>query len=190
MPAITMGFVTSRTALGAQDGLEWDTVAPFGSLCPWDSDRHGVPCKSAHGIDVLITSPGPNVLIVSQQGLDTGSDWAGNFTQGDILLNAVGSALPVVINFSKPVSGAGAQIQPGGIGGPFRGVLTVFRLANSKPVGQAFPFGGVSSNANDGSAVFAGVRSPRADVSRIEFRASDAHNRDLQIAVNALSIRT
>ena len=189
MPVVSLGFLTSRAALGAGNGIEWDKVAPVGAICPWDSARHGVPCRSTKGLDALITSPGPNVLIVSRQGLDSGSDWAGNFADGDILLNAVGSALPIVINFSQPVSGAGAQLQPGGIGGPFRGSLTVFRLVNGMPLGQSFPFGGVSSNANDGSAVFAGVRSPRADVSRIEFRASDSHDRGLPIAVNALSIR-
>ena len=147
-----------------------------------------MPCTSKK-VAALITSPGPNVLIVSRQGLDSGSDWAGNFADGDILLNAVGSALPIVINFSKLTAGAGAQLQPGGIGGPFRGSLTVFRLVNGTLLGQSFPFGGVSSNANDGSAVFAGVKSPKTDISRIEFRTTDSHDRGLPIAINALSIK-
>ena len=187
---MTLKFVTQRNALGAKDGIGWDAVAPVGSACPWDNALHGVQCTSGNGTAMLITSPGPNVLRVSRQGLDADGDWAGNFTDGDVLLNGTGSTLPLVVNFARPVSGAGAQIQPADIIGTFNGKLTVFRLVGGKPVSQEFPFGGTSSNANDGTAFFAGVRSTLADVSRIEFQATDVQNRRLASAINFLSLRT
>src|SRR4051812_5360661 len=117
-------FVNSRNGLQTNDRFAWNDVAQVGAECPWDVERHGVVCASRDGVGALVTGPGPGVLFVLQQGLN--ATWSGNFSDGDSVLHALGSNLPIAINFDTPVTGAGAQIQPQGVAGPFLGVLEVF----------------------------------------------------------------
>lgn len=176
-------FVNSRAALGTPDLILWSSVVPAGGPCPWDEARGGVVCASAGGITALVTGPGPGVLTVLQQGAS--GAFSGDFAADEFLLSAAPSNLPISIAFDAPVSAVGAQIQPTGIVGRFRGVMEVVTDAGSRQ----FPFEGESGNAGRGTALFAGVLDDAPTISRVTFRTTTARRTGCPCVINQLSIR-
>lgn len=86
------------------------------------------------------------------------------------------------INFDKPVKGAGSQIA---VDDTFNFTAFVSAFDEENNLLGTFSTPGTSSLALDNSAVFLGITSDKADISRLVFRTSE-NNR--AFAINTLSI--
>ena len=97
-----------------------------------------------------------------------GGSWAGNFTNNDPVLET-GVIQDGILQFvfSFPVVAVGANIQTQAYGA-FTGLINVYDAANVLLV--SYTLAGLSSGANDGSAIFMGVKSLiGAVIKRIDF---------------------
>ena len=114
-----------------------------------------------------------------------------NFANGDFLLftglqfglfPAPGNPGPISISFAQPVRAAGAQIAVDDAPN-FVGTIKAFDINDN--LLDSFSVNGTSSTALDNAAIFLGVKSALAEISRIEF-SSNINNR--AIGINTLSI--
>ncbi|TRU19145.1 MAG: hypothetical protein EWV92_12025 [Microcystis aeruginosa Ma_MB_S_20031200_S102] len=196
-PSFAVSLITNRADLNANDSIDWSSLGkvlnPFN---PNFADFLGFSFSgtSAGGlgldvdinpINLPITPPFVFKTAPIPQGIPT------NFANGDFLLftglqfgifPAPGNPGPISISFAQPVRAAGAQIavddEPN-----FVGTIKAFDINDN--LLDSFSVNGTSSTALDNSAIFLGVKSALAEISRIEF-SSDFNNR--AIGINTLSI--
>ncbi len=117
-------------------------------------------------------------------GISTG--WGGSFKPGDpVLYTAAPGEGPVTIEFGSLVLGAGAQIESGQYG-VYTGRIEAFN-STGLSLGS-FTLSGNSDTLGDNSAIFLGVTSPVANISKIQF--SVATERTADFGLNQLSLRT
>ena len=196
-PSFAVSLVTNRADLKGNDSIDWSSLGkvlnPFN---PNFADFLGFSFSGTSagglGLDVDINPINPPITppfvfktAPIPQGIPT------NFANGDFLLftglqfgifPAPGNPGPISISFAQPVRAAGAQIavddEPN-----FVGTIKAFDINNN--LLDSFSVNGTSSTALDNSAIFLGVKSALAEISRIEF-SSDFNNR--AIGINTLSI--
>lgn len=196
-PSFAVSLVTNRADLNANDSIDWSSLGqvlnPFN---PNFADFLGFSFSGTSagglGLDVDINPINPPITppfvfktAPIPQGIPT------NFANGDFLLftglqfglfPAPGNPGPISISFAQPVRAAGAQIavddEPN-----FVGTIKAFDINDN--LLDSFIVNGTSSKALDNSAIFLGVKSALAEISRIEF-SSDFNNR--AIGINTLSI--
>jgi hypothetical protein len=196
-PSFAVSLVTNRADLNANDSIDWSSLGkvlnPFN---PNFADFLGFSFSGTSagglGLDVDINPINPPITppfvfktAPIPQGIPT------NFANGDFLLftglqfglfPAPGNPGPISISFAQPVRAAGAQIavddEPN-----FVGTIKAFDINDN--LLDSFSVNGTSSKALDNSAIFLGVKSALAEISRIEF-SSDFNNR--AIGINTLSI--
>ncbi|MCA2656563.1 hypothetical protein [Microcystis sp. M061S2] len=196
-PSFAVSLVTNRADLKGNDSIDWSS--PGKVLNPFNpnfADFLGFSFSgtSAGGlglnvninpINLPITAPFVFKTAPIPQGIPT------NFANGDFLLftglqfgpfPAPGNPGPISISFAQPVRAAGAQIavddEPN-----FVGTIKAFDINDN--LLDSFSVNGTSSTALDNSAIFLGVKSALAEISRIEF-SSNFNNR--AIGINTLSI--
>lgn len=155
-PAQALSLVTDRTALGANDYIDWGTLGS--SFTPVANPS---PVTSNLGSNATISQAGANVYVLSQ-----GSSWAGNFAPNDFVLWTGGANGPITISFANPVFGAGAQIQNNNYGA-FTANLTALDAGNN--VLGTFDWDGNSTANSDNSAIFMGVNDNTASISKLVF---------------------
>lgn len=196
-PSFAVSLVTNRADLKGNDSIDWSSLGkvlnPFN---PNFADFLGFSFSGTSagglGLDVDINPINPPITppfvfktAPIPQGIPT------NFANGDFLLftglqfgifPAPGNPGPISISFAQPVRAAGAQIavddEPN-----FVGTIKAFDINDN--LLDSFSVNGTSSTALDNSAIFLGVKSALAEISRIEF-SSDFNNR--AIGINTLSI--
>lgn len=196
-PSFALSLVTNRADLKGNDSIDWSSIGkvlnPFN---PNFADFLGFSFSGTSagglGLDVdinpinqPITPPFVFKTAPIPQGIPT------NFANGDFILftglqfglfPAPGNPGPISISFAQPVRAAGAQIavddEPN-----FVGTIKAFDINDN--LLDSFIVNGTSSKALDNSAIFLGVKSALAEISRIEF-SSDFNNR--AIGINTLSI--
>lgn len=196
-PSFAVSLVTNRADLNANDSIDWSSLGqvlnPFN---PNFADFLGFSFSGTSagglGLDVDINPINPPITppfvfktAPIPQGIPT------NFANGDFLLftglqfglfPAPGNPGPISISFAQPVRAAGAQIavddEPN-----FVGTIKAFDINDN--LLDSFSVNGTSSKALDNAAIFLGVKSALAEISRIEF-SSDFNNR--AIGINTLSI--
>jgi hypothetical protein len=157
----TLIQVTDRSALGGDDTFDWALGPPKTAI------SNPFTATSDSGLlQAEISKPAPqgDFLIYYQS---TGG-WQGNFGFGDAVLYTTRMEPgPIVIDFSEPVSGAGAQIQKSTWGG-FTGVVAAYD-SSSGLLGEFTLDGEVLVDTGDNSAIFLGVLSDADDIARIVF---------------------
>jgi hypothetical protein len=196
-PSFAVSLVTNRADLKGNDSIDWSSLGkvlnPFN---PNFADFLGFSFSGTSagglGLDVDINPINPPITppfvfktAPIPQGIPT------NFANGDFLLftglqfglfPAPGNPGPISISFAQPVRAAGAQIavddEPN-----FVGTIKAFDINDN--LLDSFSVNGTSSTVLDNSAIFLGVKSELAEISRIEF-SSDFNNR--AIGINTLSI--
>jgi hypothetical protein len=196
-PTLAVSLVTNRAELRSNDSIDWSSLGQvLNPFSPNFADflDFSFTGTSAGGLDLdidinpinpPITSPFVFKTAPIPQGIPT------NFANGDFLLftglqfgqfPAPGNPGPISITFAQPVRGAGAQIavddEPN-----FTGTIKAFDINGN--LLDSFSVAGTSSTALDNSAIFLGVSSTQAEISRIEF-SSNFNNR--AIGINTLSI--
>ena len=178
-------LVAARPELGATDHVDWATLGP--NRTPVVAPRKA---QTADGAWCVLTQPTHMVRL--RQGTDAAATWVGNFAQDNPVLATALDPGAIVIRFPAPVSGAGAQVQPadlpGDAGKEFVARI-VARGAGGTELG-AFERKGTSTNGNDGSAVFIGVRSDAADIISLEISATwrGRPAQSVDVGINRLDI--
>ncbi|MEG3437191.1 hypothetical protein V0288_08675 [Pannus brasiliensis CCIBt3594] len=196
-PSLAINLVTSRAALSGNDSLNWSSV---GTFFPPSTLPLSFTATSAGGLGVTVSIPTPPTLPSPPQITNplifqtTASGIETNFAEGDFILftglkpgtppPTLGNPGPLSIAFDSPVKGAGAQIAADDATTSYTAYIEAFDVnGNSLGIFDIFP--ATSSLALDNSAVFIGVSSPSAEISRIAF-SSDVALR--AIGINTLSI--
>lgn len=149
-------LVTSSAALGGNDTTDWSTLGPVDN-----------PVASPF---TTLTTGGRTFtgLSASELNQQDGVTWNGNFVPGTLVLTSF--AAPMTFSFAQPIFGAGAHIQPQEIeenDGAFTAQIQAFDALDTL-VGT-FTRVGISSRLGDGSAIFIGIKSDLAEISKITF---------------------
>lgn len=183
--AATVGF-TSRTDLAGNDSVDWGNL---GSSSFTTSISNPFSINSVNGNILNVSKP-----VGDFQRLDERNGWFGNFSQGDRLLWTTTSLGPITINFANPVDRVGAQIQSDYYGA-FTAMITAFDSVGNTL--GSFTRPGNSNSNGDGSAIFIGIGSDTANISRLQFSVPNASfsPEDFafspeDFAINGLSLRS
>jgi hypothetical protein len=201
-------LVNERASLGGNDEVNWvslgkvfNPVAPdFSAFLP-----NSLSATSQDGLTLNVNiAPASNPQITPPFVFQTlpSPGIRSNFAQGDFVLfggidptgfrplppgtpdpGSQGNGEPFTISFAQPVFGAGTQIAVDISNLEVETFITAFDNAN-KLLGS-FSVLSTSSLALDNSAVFLGVRSDTANISRLVFSSS---NPEYGLAINKLSI--
>lgn len=192
-PVQAITLVTQRAALRGDDQLNWSSLGPTNpfNLLP---NTFSTTSEGGLGIEVSIPSAGSNFTPpLVFQTLPPPSGIPTNFASGDFLLftgfisvgfPAIGNPGPLTITFETPVTGAGTQIAVDDTP-QFTAFISAFDEANT--LLGTFTAAGTSSLALDNSALFLGVRSDTANISRLVFSSSEPQR---AFAINTLTIAT
>jgi hypothetical protein len=101
---------------------------------------------------------------------DEGNSWLGNFSPGDKLLNNNSTDyFPLTLTFALPVKGAGASVQ---LDADLAFTATIEAFNGNTSLGS-FMENGFSNGNEDGSAVFLGVLSTDANITKVVFGLSN-----------------
>jgi hypothetical protein len=147
-------IVSTRSALAATDNLDWGDLGPPSGGVP-----QPLTIRSDDGLSVVVTntsdppSASPTPFRRAQQNFFGG--WRGNFTLGDELIYT-GSAQVITVDFPSPIVVAGTQVQPGSLIVQF--TTRIEALSADGAVLVFFDVVGLSTNAEDNSAPFVGIR--------------------------------
>jgi hypothetical protein len=176
-PSYTL--VTSRVALAGTDSANWGTLAPT----PLPSDitvANPFSILSTAGRSISVSATTANSFDVTQQvsapPFHGNGIWNGNFAVGDWVLSTHGGggkSNPITLNFgATAVAAGGAQIQPnsGGFSFSFTAQVDAFDAAGKSLA--SFTEKGMVTDAADNSAIFIGISSSSANISRIALSIS------------------
>ena len=97
--------------------------------------------------------------------------WDGNFAPGTIVLWDYGVGPQILVTFSTPVRGAGAQIGSDGYG-PFTAQIIAY--ASNGDVLASFTENGANTETYDNSAIFIGALDSISDIAAIQFDLTSA----------------
>ena len=189
-------FISQKDALESNDEINWLSLGKvFNPRSPnpddFLSNSFSATSEKNLGLNVEIpqvdklTPPFVFQTLPASNGIPT------NFAYGDRLLftgflpttfPATGNGGPLSITFDRPVKAAGSQIAVGDIPN-FTAFISAFDRDNNLLGSYSTP--GTSSQALNNSAVFMGIQSDRADISRLVFHTSEPNH---AFAINTLSI--
>ena len=189
-------FISQRDALNSNDQIDWLSLGKvFNSRSPNPAEflpnSFSATSERNLGLNVEIpeidgfTPPFVFQTLPAPGGIPT------NFASGDYLLftgflpgtfPAPGNSGPLSITFDQPVKAAGSQIAVDDTPN-FTAFVSAFDKENN--LLGTFSTPGTSSLALDNSAIFLGIQSDKADISRLVFRTSQPNR---AFAINSLSI--
>ncbi len=206
LPAIAVTLITERTELGSNDQLDWSSLGKV--FDPFNFDQtaflpntFSTVSEDNLGITVdipLANSPSITPPFVFQTGFPP-IGIPTNFANGDFILftgfeppqgqpqpgpfvPALGNPGPITITFDTPVKGAGTQLAVDDTLA-FQAFVSAFDTGDN--LLGTFSIDGTSSLNLDNSAVFLGVQSETANISRLVFSSSEDNR---AIGINTLSI--
>lgn len=191
----SIGFINGRSALGANDSVDWSIVGPPFTAVPYD---FSVVSPGGTALSVSIFKVSDTPPYVFQTGPEPLPATA--FADGDFILFTGGenpafpgleNPSPITITFAQPVYGVGAQLQPDDecpSTCPYTGTFQVFDKRNRLLGTLTSP--GTSSRALDNSATFFGVLSKKAQIAKIVFDIDPKVSGLHPISINALSLTT
>ncbi|MEH1925886.1 hypothetical protein [Nostoc sp.] len=201
-------LVTERAALGGNDEVDWGSLGKvFNPVAPDFSvflpNSFSTTSQDGLSLDINIAptnNPGITPPFVFQTLPSPGI--RSNFAQGDFVLfggidptgfiplppgtpdpGTKGNGGPFSISFAQPVFGAGTQIAVDTSKLKIETFITAFDNTNN--LLGSFSVPNVSSLALDNSAVFLGIRSDTANISRLVFSSSAPQ---YGLAINQVSI--
>jgi hypothetical protein len=171
--AVPIVQVANRAAMGADYTVTWagpdvTQLGPFAT--------------------VLGVSPLPSVTATAADLwlFEQGGAYIANFAAGDKLLTTFTTNGPITLSFSSAVRGVGFNIAHLEYGA-FIGTMEFFDVANTSL--GVVNIGGISSNANDGTAAFLGGVGSALDIRKVVI-AVDLQRGNTAFAINDLSLVT
>ena len=170
----SLTLLTNRGQVNANDTIEWGQFGVNGDAVP--NTLNGTSDGGR-----LFSAVGPNVG-GGMERLDEGTGWFGDFNPGDQLIwtQAPGT---LTVYLDESVMAIGAQFEPD-VYGDFTGHVEAFDLLGDDLGG--FDLGGTVTANNDGSALFMGIRSSRANIGAIQFSTT---NDTAGFAINQVSMQ-
>jgi hypothetical protein len=200
-PVEALTLVKERSLLLGNDRLDWSSLGkvfdPFAPIPNFDAflpNSFSATSSQGLGLKVNITPPVPGITppfvflnSIPPIGVPT------NFANGDLALltglqpgifPAPGNPGPITITFDRPVKAAGTQIN---VDDTFEFTAFISAFDSDNNLLGTFSAPGTSSLALDNSALFLGVSSDTANISRLVFNTSIPNR---AIAINTISIAT
>jgi hypothetical protein len=176
-PAQALTLVTNRSALAGNDFIDWGTLGPRSTVVfnPFTINSNG-------GLSTNVSQTGGSF---ERRNQDT--NWNGNFAPGDALLWTRGTNGPISMTFATGISGGGLQIQSFSYGA-FTATIEAFDAGNVSL--GSFNLAGNSSGNRNNSAIFIGVTSSTANISRLVFGVPTASFLPQDFAVNRFDLVT
>ena len=191
----TLSLITNRAEIASNDQLDWASLGPIVPPQPFKVLPPSFTATSAEGLQVNVNVPPasnpaitpPLVFQTTATGIPT------NFAAGDYVLftgllptqfPAPGNPGPLTLSFDTPIVSVGTQIAVDDTS-QFTAFISAFDSGNN--LLGTFSAMGSSSLDLDNSALFLGVLSDTANISRIEFSTSVS---DRAIGINRLSLQT
>jgi len=196
-PSFTL--VTSRTALAGTDSVNWGTLVPT----PPPSGiyvANPFTVLSTAGRSISVSKTIADSFLVTQQvsapPYQGNGVWNGNFAVGDWVLDTSdngGRTNPITLNFgATAVAAGGAQIDVDIAGGSsinFTAEVDAYD-ANGNTL-ASFTEKGTASDAGDNSAIFIGISSSSANISKLALSIKDISKFDKgAFAINKFDFRT
>jgi hypothetical protein len=135
------------------------------------------------GIDGVATVDKNGVAVIQEQCCPTGI-WDGNFSPGDILFDTSNMALKLTLAFEKPLKAVGTQIQANQLAAF---VAQVQAFDHNRLLGTYRENSGGNLSAADGSAIFLGVASPKADITSVVYSVT-INGSSVGFAINQVTI--
>ncbi len=205
LPVHALAFITERTALGENDQLDWSSLGQvFNPFAPDPTAflPNTFSATSESGLALTVDIPissNPEITppfvfpsSLPPVGIPT------NFADGDFVLftgfiptqpgvpfiPAIGNPGPINIMFETPVKAAGTQFAVDDTS-EFTAFISAFDEADT--ILGTFSLDGTSSLALDNSAVFLGVSSDIANISKLSLSSSESER---ALGINSFSIVT
>lgn len=198
-PVQAVTLVTNRTALAANDQVVWSSLGKvFSPLSPNPAAflPNSFTASSQRGLGLNVSIPPASPSITPPFVFETSSPPNGiptNFADGDyVLLSGLtpgpfpspGNPGPLSLTFDTPVEGAGTQIA---VDDTTNFTASVSAYDNAGNLLGAFQVPATSSVALDNSALFLGVSSDTADISKLVYSSSIS---DRALGINTISLAT
>lgn len=178
---------TSRHAFGGDDSIDWGTLGATTGTSGTVLSNPFPTTLSTRGL-VSVTGVQPLGFFTR---VDEGINWHGDFAPGDQLLTTGSNTGPVTITFSKPVFGAGVQLQMLPLGGY---IASLTALDSTGTVLASITANATSTDPGlaDNSAPFLGVRMPSAQIAKIQVSCivPARPNVDEVFAMNSIAVAT
>ncbi len=166
---------TDRATFPDNNSVDWGQLGADGTVVPSGT----VANAALFGLTVTVSTSTATAL----ERRDQGVGWAGNFAPGDKLIwtrNVNNAAM--VLDFSKPIFGGGAQIQRD-MYGAFTGTLAAYGTGLN--LLGSFNLAGNSNGNADNSAIFMGIISTDANIRRLVFSVDNVTQ---DFAINKLEV--
>jgi hypothetical protein len=178
--ADTIETFTSRSSFGGNDFIDWaqlgsGTITSLGTL---------LNVTSTNGLDATVTAGGQSMGLCT----NVASSCFANFAVGDSVLYSGSGISPVILDFSSPVSGVGAQIEQNLIS-PYTGIITAYDSSNN--VLGSFSLDGKPNldSLGDNSAIFVGLHDlSGANIDHVTF--ADSGFPSAGFLMNGVSLQT
>jgi hypothetical protein len=184
--------ITSRTALAGTDTVAWATL---GTPPQYPANPFTILSNGGHSVSV--SKAYPNGFVTEAEGAPgCCGQFTGNFAVGDVVLftdDGVTTLNPITLDFgSTAVAAGGAQIDPD-IGGakPVKFIAEVDAYDASGSLLASFRETGTAAYTYDNSAIFIGISSTSANISRIALSVAQMGKFDRGwYAINEFDFRT
>ncbi len=153
-------LLTSRAQITETDYIDWaDLGATFTPVpASFVISTHGTP------FNVNVSGPGP------MERRDEGNGWLGDFTPGDALLWTNSQSGPLTLTGSKTCNEVGMSVQRDQYGAYG---MTISAYDGLNNLVGSFHLNGNVGSAEDGSALFAGIRSTAGDIHSVVIQMDD-----------------
>jgi hypothetical protein len=173
--------ISSRAALAGNDYLDW------GQLGAESYDGVTQPISATTNLSESVTVTADGDLF----RFDEAGQWDGNFADGDALLlqDGLGENIPypITLEFAAAITAVGAQIQ-NNLWGSFTAKIEVFNGTTSL---GAYTASGSSSATTPPAAVFIGLRSSSANITKAQISVTATPDDLLgQFAINRVELET
>ena len=196
----SFGLVTSRAALVGADSVDWGTLLPTPPPISYFVASPFTILSTA-GTSITVSKTQVSSFDVTTQlsapPYQGNGTWNGNFAEGDrVLYTTPGDdrALnTITLDFgSTPVSAGGAQIQPNSRARPFNFTAQVDAFDAAGHHLASFTEKGSVTDAADNSAIFIGISSTSANISRIALSIKNISGgeRKSAFAINEFDFQT
>ena len=173
--------ISSRAALAGNDYLDWGQLGAES----YDGVTQPISATTNLSESVTVTADG-DLFRFDEAGI-----WDGNFADGDALLLQDGPGenipYPITLEFAAAITAVGAQIQ-NNLWGSFTAKIEVFNGTTSL---GAYTASGSSSATTPPAAVFIGLRSSSANITKAQISVTATPDDLLgQFAINRVELET
>jgi hypothetical protein len=172
-------LISSRSALGGNDFIDWGAVSEADRLVPESTEF-----TTNGGLQGVLNGAGDGLIRPY---------FSGDFAPGDQVLGTYADCCSssvttprLSITFASAVSAIGTQIQDTGFDYSFFGTISVFNALGGLLESYTLP--GFSKSRTDNSALFLGVSRSSADIASVVFGTNSAYRANTPFVINRVDL--